>query len=90
MKLNKYEIRERKNLKFVKSPEYNYIFNSENGFFARWGKTKEDDPQFSPFGPELLDVEISTICSNGCSWCYKSNTSTGKNMSFSTFKKILY
>ncbi len=89
MKLNEYEIGESKHLKFVKSPEYNYVFNSENGFFARWGKTKEDDPQFSPFGPELLDVEISTICSNRCNWCYKSNTSIGKNMSFSTFKKIL-
>ena len=89
MNLSEYEITERKNLKFVKSPEYNYIFNQKDGFFARWGKTKADDPQFSQFGPELLDIEISTICSNGCSWCYKSNTSTGKNMSFSTFKKIL-
>ncbi|KKN23398.1 hypothetical protein LCGC14_0905450 [marine sediment metagenome] len=89
MNLNEYEIEERKHLKFVKSSEYNYIFNSENGFFTRWGKTKEVNPQFSPFGPELLDIEISTICSSGCNWCYKSNTSTGKNMSFSTFKKIL-
>jgi len=33
------------------------------GFHGRWGKTEQDDPQFSPFGPEILDIEISV---NGC------------------------
>ncbi len=75
-------------MKFVKGQHYNYLFNLDDGFFARWGKTKQDDPQFSPIGPELLDIEVSTICSNRCTWCYKSNTSAGKNMSFSTFKSI--
>lgn len=71
------------------SPHYNYIFNYDNGFFCRWGKTVEDNPQYSPFGNEILDIEVSTICSRACPWCYKSNNSVGTNMSFDTFKKIL-
>jgi len=77
-----------KTWKVVKSPKYNYVFNTKTGFFARWGETKEDDPDFSPFGPEILDIEISTICHQGCSFCYKTNTAKGKNMSLDTFKQI--
>ena len=61
----------------------------ENGSFARWGNTMEDNPQYSPIGPELLDIEVSTICHRSCNWCYKSNISTGKNMDLKTFEKIL-
>lgn len=80
-------------IKAIKSKNYNSIFDLDTGNFARWGKTYDDDPSFCPFGPELLDIEISTICSGSptsgpCSHCYKSNTSKGKNMSFDTFKKI--
>lgn len=78
---------ENKMLKTFKSPDYNFVFNMEDGFFARWGKRKEDDPEYSPFGPEILDIEVSTICHKGCKFCYKSNgTYRGKNMSLETFK----
>jgi hypothetical protein len=63
-----------KKIKVVASENYNYIFNRENGFFARWGKTKEDDPEFSPFGPEILDIEISEVCNMGCTFCFPSGT----------------
>jgi hypothetical protein len=84
-------------IKVVRSPEYNYTFNDQDGFFARWGKTKEDDPVMSPFGCEILDMELSTICFGQgnaqkpapCKFCYKSNTSIGTNMSFETAKVIL-
>ncbi len=75
-------------VKAFKSPEYNFVFDMKDGFFARWGKTKEEDPEYSPFGPEILDIEISTICSRECPWCYKSNRRCGKNMSFETFKTM--
>lgn len=75
-------------LKIVRSDKYNYVFNLKNGFFARWGKTEEDNPEYSPLGPELLDIEVSTVCHNKCSWCYKSNISKGKNMDFKIFKAI--
>ena len=51
---------EKDNIKAVKSPFYNYVFDKKTGFFARWGQTKEDDPEFSPYGPEIADIEISS------------------------------
>lgn len=38
----------------------------KSGLFMRWGKTKDDndDPNFSPAGPEILDLEISTSVLN--------------------------
>ena len=75
-------------IKSFRSPGYNFAFDTRNGKFLRWGESPEDDPQFSPFGPEIADIEISTICSQGCKWCYKSNTRTGKNMSLETFKQV--
>jgi len=83
----------------VSSDTYNYVFNKKNGVFARWGKTQEDDPQVSPFGPEILDIEVTTKCggpstndnsvNKPCPFCYKSNTITGQNMTLDTYKNIL-
>ena len=85
---------EKPKVKVFKSEKYNYFFDTESGFFARWGKDKKDDPEYSPFGCEICDMEISTIChgidNKPCSWCYKSNTGKGQNMSFDTFKKIFH
>lgn len=73
-------------------PNYKFGFYKENGFFARWGRTKKHNPSFSPIGPELLDIEITTSCDgiNGvpCAFCYKSNTPKGTYMSFKTYKRI--
>jgi len=78
--------------KIVRSESYNYDFNSVTGFFARWGKTRDDDPQIAPES-EILDIEVSTICKGPggklCKFCYKANTPNGKNMSFETFKIIV-
>ena len=76
--------------KFLMSENYNFVFNKESGFFARWGASKEDDPDYSAFGPEILDIEISTgKCSQKCRFCYKSNgTGEIKNMSIDQFKLI--
>jgi len=88
-------------IKKVRSKYYNYDFNTESGLLIRWGETfaTEHDPIMSPIGPEIADIEISTIC-NGigknmdsrhpCPWCYKSNTGCGDNMSFETFKIIFH
>ena len=48
--------------KIFMSTDYNYNMDLVSGLFTRWGKTKEDkdDPSFSPAGPEILDLEIST------------------------------
>jgi hypothetical protein len=82
----------------IRSENYNFNFDKKTGFFQRWGKTLEDNPEYSAFGPEILDIEVTTICHgvtglNGkkavCNFCYKSNTPCGVNMSLDTFKKVL-
>jgi MoaA/NifB/PqqE/SkfB family radical SAM enzyme len=75
--------------KRFRSDNYNYDFNMVTGYFERWGATKDDDPTYSPFGGEILDLEVSSICSMGCPFCYKGNTPNGKHMSFETFKDII-
>jgi MoaA/NifB/PqqE/SkfB family radical SAM enzyme len=91
-----YQIKENEHLKIIKAEDYNSIFSKDTGFFMRWGKTKEEDPQMAP-GPEILDIEISTVCHGigqcmdtrkSCPWCYKSNEGTGDNMTLSTFKQV--
>lgn len=81
-------------IKRVRTPSYNYDFDDVTGKFSRWGETEADDPQYSPIGPELIDIEVSTICHgiNGkpCPHCYKSNTGIGENMSLETFKTIFH
>lgn len=79
--------------KLLRSNEVNYNFNLKTGRMETYGKTKDEDAVYSPYGPFILDCEISTKCAgpNGklCSYCYKSNTSNGKNMSFETFQKVV-
>ena len=76
--------------KHVRTKDYNYNFDYSTGYFERWGKTKEEDPEFSIFGAELADIEITTKCwGGGCAYCYKNNKVDGRNMSFSTFKSLI-
>lgn len=86
-----YKKTETEESKSISSPTYNYLFSKDDGIFIRWGKTPDHDPFMSPYGPEILDIEISTGgCSMNCPFCYKNNKSTkGKNMSSDTFFKIL-
>lgn len=70
------------------SRDYNYTFNKINGEFNRWGKTMNDDPDMSPYGPEIADIEISTICHKNCKFCYKQNSNIGSYMPFNMFTKI--
>lgn len=77
--------------KSLRSPAYNYHFNKGTGLFVRWGETMDDDPQWSPYGPEIADIEISTgDCSGKCAWCYKSNDNeAGMHMTLSEFNAVL-
>jgi hypothetical protein len=59
-----------------------------------WGKTPEEDFAFSPMGPFLADVEVTTRCGGlpgrgPCSFCYKSNLPEGRNMPLALFKAVL-
>lgn len=88
---NHYVITDADNTKIAIGMDYNYIFDKRNGDFKRWGKTFDDDPKYSPIGPEILDLEISVNgCKNNCKFCYKNNTNKpATNMSFETFKTII-
>ncbi len=33
------------NKTFLRSEDYNFIFDRKTGFFARWGKMQEDDSE---------------------------------------------
>lgn len=74
-------------IRTCKSDDYKWIFNMITGNLVRYGKTPDDDPVMAP-SPEILDIEISTVCHQGCKFCYKSNTSVGKNMTLEHFKSI--
>ena len=72
--------------RFAASQGYNYAFDKRNGEFMRWGKTISEDPMWSPLGPEIADIEISTgDCSGGCQFCYKSNN-RGRGVHMSVFE----
>ena len=77
-------------IKKQRSRYYNSIFNTKTGAFARWGRTESEDPILAK-SPELLDIEVSTVCHGlgaPCRACYKSNTEHGDNMSLETFKLL--
>jgi hypothetical protein len=87
-----YIVRELDKVKSCNGSNYNFRFYKDNGFFARWGRTKRHNPSFSPIGPEIMDIEITTKCEGvsgiPCAFCYKSNTPRGSTMPLKTFKKI--
>jgi len=81
-----------------RSDDYNYNFRIADGYFQRWGAKMEDDPVWSPFGNEILDIEISASGKNGggcpisCPMCYKGNNSkpgVPDNMTLDVFNQIL-
>ena len=86
------KVKETEDIKFLASSDYNFIFDKNSGKFARWGKTEGDDPQWSPFGPEIADIELSSgECSSRCAFCYKGNgdhSGKANNMSLETFKRL--
>jgi MoaA/NifB/PqqE/SkfB family radical SAM enzyme len=87
------KITENKSGKILSSENYNFIFRKNDGFFMRWGKTTKDDPQFSPYGPEILDLEISSgKCNGRCKFCYKDNgvDDNTHHMTFDEFKTIFH
>lgn len=85
-----FTIRENARYKLLASEGYNYRFDKKTGLFVRWGKTIDDDPVMAP-GPEIMDLEISTVChgpGKPCRFCYKANGPKGERMSFETFKAL--
>lgn len=82
-------------VKSFRSEDYSYDFNLATGFFRRWGRTFANDPETSPYGPEIADIEISAgeSCPMSCPFCYKGNRkgnpANSTHMSLETFSGIL-
>lgn len=78
--------------KSLDSEAYHFVYDMDTGHFMRWGRTFEDKVLSSPFGPEIVDMEVSTRCHGlhgiPCHFCYKRNGVDGVNMSLRTFKEI--
>ena len=79
--------------KAIKQNDYTLFFDKMTGESIRFGNCMDEDPYLSP-GPEIADIEISTICHGiagvgPCRFCYKGNNKRGKNMTLDTFKTIL-
>ena len=92
MQFNNLKIVDDKKYKICSSSDYNFIFNKENGFFARWGSTKEENPEYGP-SPEILDLEISSgKCNGRCKFCYKDNgeDENTHHMTLNEFKTIFH
>ena len=91
-KLHKAIILDSPDTKSLRSGIVNWDFDKKTGAMTTWGKTYGDDPEYSPFGPTIADIEITTVCEGPagvpCSFCYKGNTKRGTNMSLDTFKKV--
>lgn len=63
----------------IDTPTYHYKLDRHNGRAIRYGTSLESskDPRYSPVGPELIDIEVSTPCSGPegkgrCIHCYKA------------------
>jgi MoaA/NifB/PqqE/SkfB family radical SAM enzyme len=80
-------IKDTPNYKSLRSENANFVFDKRNGTMHTWGKTLDDDAEMFP-APTICDMEVTTICDNGCPFCYKSNTTNGKYMTFETFKEV--
>lgn len=79
--------------KFIRSDFYNLNFDLATGRLERWGATPDEDPAWCPFGPEIMDIEVSwgNSCPMTCKFCYKGNKKgdgQSEHMSLATFKQI--
>ena len=73
---NKATLFEDDKVKILRSPEINFNFSKITGRMETWGKTKEEDPFYSPYGPLHLDMEIADgdSCPISCQFCSPEGT----------------
>ncbi len=81
-------ILENSEAKVLISESIKYTFDKKSGYTRTWGRTEDDDPSYSPYGPMIADIELSTSCSQNCPMCYKSNQKSGADMTLEQFKTI--
>lgn len=60
-------------VKSFRSENFNYDFRYSDGVMLSWGKTFDEDPIEAP-APNILDMEVTTICRGGCKFCFPKGT----------------
>ncbi len=56
-----FTIEEDAQIKKLISTEYNYVYNKVWDVVLRWGRTKDENPLYSPYGPEMAYVDMSEM-----------------------------
>lgn len=59
--------------KIFRSKDANYLFDKKNGTMHTWGNSIDEDAEMFP-APTIADIEVTTICDNGCSFCLLPGT----------------
>jgi intein/homing endonuclease len=80
-------IYENDRFKHLRSEFANYDFDKFTGEMTTWGKTKEEDAELFP-GPTIADIEITTICTNGCEFCLVKDTMISTNKGLKPIQDI--
>lgn len=57
----KYKITEDDHMKILHSENYHYVYNKDLTTLIRWGKDKNDNPTWAPFGPEYIIVDTTNM-----------------------------
>lgn len=60
MTLN-YQITDDGTIKKLVSEDYNYVFNRDMNIMLRWGATKQENPVWDPYGPELMFIDVKNM-----------------------------
>jgi len=61
METLKYKITEDDHMKILHSENYNYVYNKDIMTIIRWGKDKNENPVWSPFGPEIVIIDCKEM-----------------------------
>ena len=56
-----YQITEDEHKKTLTSVGYNYVYNKDIGVLISWGKTKEENPVWCPFGPTYAIIDVTNM-----------------------------
>ena len=76
--------------KILRSAEYNFFFDKHSGLFVRTGASVSSaDPDWSPFGPEIADIEISKgHCKAGCAHCLPPGEQVSVNGQYTPIENV--
>ena len=56
-----YQITEDEHKKTLTSVGYNYVYNKDIGILISWGRTKEENPVWCPFGPTYAIIDVTNM-----------------------------